>query len=49
VPNGAWLHAGIPSAGQQSWNLAFCPTVAAGHYTLREQDRLVIDGRLNPP
>lgn len=30
-------------------DLAFCPTVAAGHYTLRQQDRLGIDGRLNPP
>jgi len=71
VPNGAWLHAGIPSAGQQgwggdllarhpfvafpsvvskqSWNLAFCPTVATGRYNLREQGRLAIDGRLNPP
>jgi hypothetical protein len=34
---------------KQSWNLAFCPTVAAGHYSLRDKDRLVIDGRLNPP
>ncbi|MFM7169500.1 MAG: RES family NAD+ phosphorylase [Cyanobium sp.] len=71
VPNGAWLHAGLPSAGQQgwgaallnrhrfvafpsvvskqSWNLVFCPTMAVGHYSLREQARLVMDGRLNPP
>jgi RES domain-containing protein len=71
VPNPAWLHAGIPSAGQQgwgaallaahpfvafpsvvsksSWNLVFRPDVAAGKYKILEQDRLVIDGRLNPP
>ena len=71
VPNPAWLHAGIPSAGQQawgatlladhpfvafpsvvskcSWNLIFRPDTAAGLYELLEQDRLVIDGRLNPP
>jgi RES domain-containing protein len=70
VPNPAWLHAGIPSAGQQawgaslltahpfvafpsvvsksSWNVVFRPDVASGKYTLLEQDRLVIDGRLNP-
>lgn len=70
VPNPGWLHAGIPSAGQQawgaallashpfvalpsvvsksSWNIVFRPDVAAGKYTLLEQDRLVIDGRLNP-
>jgi RES domain-containing protein len=70
VPNPGWLHAGIPSAGQQawgatllakypflalpsvvsksSWNLIFRPDVALGRYALREQDRLVVDGRLNP-
>jgi RES domain-containing protein len=70
VPNPGWLHAGIPSAGQQSWgasllgahafvafpsvvskcswNIVFRPDVAAGKYTMLEQDRLVIDGRLNP-
>jgi RES domain-containing protein len=71
VPNPGWLHAGIPSAGQQSWgasllaahpfvafpsvvsklswNLVFRPGVAAGKYALLEQERLVVDGRLNPP
>jgi RES domain-containing protein len=71
VPNPAWLHAGIPSAGQQawgaallaahpfvafpsvvskpSWNLVFRPDMASGKYALLEQERLVIDGRLNPP
>lgn len=71
VPNPAWLHAGIVSAGQQawgaallaahpfvafpsvvsklSWNLVFRPDIAAGRYALLGQDRLVIDGRLNPP
>lgn len=71
VPNPGWLHAGIPSAGQQtwgasilathpfvafpsvvskpSWNLVFRPDVAIGEYTLLEQERLIIDGRLNPP
>ena len=70
VPNPGWLHAGIPSAGQQafgaallaahpfvafpsvvskcSWNVAFRPDVAAGQYKLLDQDRLVVDGRLNP-
>lgn len=70
VPNPGWLHAGIPSAGQQdwgaallathpfvafpsvvskpSWNLVFRPDLAAQKYTLLEQERLVIDGRLNP-
>lgn len=70
VPNPGWLHAGIPSAGQQawgaallvahpfvlfpsvvsksSWNLVFRPDIAAGRYAQLEQDRLVIDGRLNP-
>ena len=69
VPNPGWLHAGIPSADQQtwgaallaahtfvafpsvvsklSWNLVFRPDIAAGNYALLEQDRLVIDGRLN--
>lgn len=71
VPNPAWLHPGIVSAGQQawgaallvthpfvafpsvvsklSWNLVFRPDVASGQYALLGQDRLVIDGRLNPP
>lgn len=70
VPNPAWLHAGIPSAGQQSWgaalleahdfvafpsvvskpswNVVFRPDRASGKYTLRGQDRLVLDTRLNP-
>jgi len=71
VPNPAWLHAGVPSAGQQawgdallaahrfvvlpsvvsrlSWNLIFRPDVAAGQYRLLAQERLAVDGRLNPP
>jgi RES domain-containing protein len=32
-----------------SWNLVFRPDLAAGRYRLLAQDRLVIDGRLNPP
>ncbi len=70
VPNPAWLHAGMVSAGQQawgaallaahafvvlpsvvsrrSWNLVFRPDVAGGHYRLLAQERLAIDGRLNP-
>ena len=32
-----------------SWNLVFRPDVAVGKYALCGQDRLVIDGRLNPP
>jgi RES domain-containing protein len=71
VPNPAWLHGGIPSAGQQawgatlldanefvafpsvvsklSWNVVFRPDRAAGKYATLEQDRLVLDTRLNPP
>jgi RES domain-containing protein len=71
VPNPAWLHGGIPSAGQQnfgaellhthdfvlfpsavskkSWNMVFHPLKTAGKYSLRSQDRLVVDARLNPP
>ena len=71
VPNPAWLHAGIPSRGQQawgaslldahgfvafpsvvskfSWNIVFRPERASGKYSVLGQDRLVLDGRLNPP
>ncbi len=71
VANPAWLHAGLPSAGQQdwgaslleahpfvivpsvvsthSWNLVFQPSLARGKYQLVDQERLAIDGRLNPP
>ena len=71
MPNPAWLHGGVPSAGQQrfgadlllahgivvlpsavskhSWNLVFSPVVAAGRWQLLHQQRLVVDGRLNPP
>jgi RES domain-containing protein len=71
VPNPAWLHGGIPSAGQQgwgaqlldahpfvafpsvvsklSWNIVFRTDRAAGRYSVLEQDRLVLDTRLNPP
>jgi len=71
IPNPAWLHGGIPSAGQQawgatlldahafvafpsavsnlSWNVVFRPDRAAGQYARLEQDRLVLDTRLNPP
>jgi RES domain-containing protein len=39
----------LPSVvSKSSWNIVFRPDVAAGKYTLLEQDRLVIDGRLNP-
>ncbi len=70
IPNPAWLHGGIPSAGQQhfgaellgrhgfvafpsavsklSWNLVFMAGVAAARYSLRSQERLVLDTRLNP-
>lgn len=70
IPNPAWLHGGIPSAGQQrfgaellgrhafiafpsavskrSWNLVFAPELASGHYALEQQERLVVDTRLNP-
>jgi RES domain-containing protein len=71
VPNPAWLHAGIPSAGQQawgasligkhdfvvfpsvvsklSWNIVFHPERARGRYSVLDQDRLVLDTRLNRP
>ncbi len=70
IPNPAWLHGGIPSAGQQrfgaellgrhafvafpsavskkSWNLVFVPGLASGRYVLQQQERLVVDTRLNP-
>ncbi|MFT3800775.1 MAG: hypothetical protein QM766_06085 [Burkholderiaceae bacterium] len=31
-----------------SWNVVFRPDLAVGRYLMREQERLVIDGRLNP-
>jgi len=31
-----------------SWNVVFRPDRAAGQYALRDQDRLVLDTRLNP-
>lgn len=34
---------------KQSWNLAFRPDRAERKYVLLEQDRIGIDGRLNPP
>ncbi len=71
LPNPAWLHGGVPSAGQQrhgaallaahgivvlpsavskrSWNLVFSPEAAAGRWKLLQQERLVLDTRLNPP
>lgn len=70
LPNPAWLHGGIPSAGQQawgadllalhpfvalpsvvansSWNIVFRPDKATGRYGITEQDRLILDTRLNP-
>ena len=70
LPNPAWLHGGVPGAGQQrfgagwlaspgvlviasavsrhSWNLVFSPDVAGARVRLLQQQRLVIDTRLNP-
>lgn len=40
----------LPSVvSRASWNLVFRPDLASGQYALREQVRLLIDGRLNPP
>ena len=40
----------LPSAVSKcSWNLVFSPAVAAGRFRLQHQQRLVVDGRLNPP
>jgi len=40
----------VPSVvSKHSWNLVFQPSLARGRYQLVEQERLVIDGRLNPP
>jgi RES domain-containing protein len=40
----------IPSSvTQESWNLLFNPTRAAGRYELETQKRFALDTRLNPP
>lgn len=40
----------FPSAvSRSSWNLVFSPETAAGRWRLAHQQRLVVDGRLNPP
>jgi RES domain-containing protein len=40
----------IPSTvTQESWNLLFNPTRAAGRYELETQERFALDTRLNPP
>ena len=40
----------IPSAvSAHSWNLIFVPSVAAGIYVLRSQERFALDTRLHPP
>jgi RES domain-containing protein len=40
----------FPSAvSKRSWNLVFEPGLASGKYTLRSQERLSVDTRLNPP
>lgn len=40
----------IPSTvTQESWNLLFNPTRAAGRYALETQKRFALDTRLNPP
>lgn len=40
----------IPSTvTQESWNLLFNPTRAAGRYELETQKRFALDTRLNPP
>jgi RES domain-containing protein len=40
----------LPSAvSKRSWNLVFQPAVASGKYSLRSQERLSVDTRLNPP
>jgi RES domain-containing protein len=40
----------IPSTvTQESWNLLFSPTRAAGRYELESQKRFSLDTRLNPP
>jgi RES domain-containing protein len=40
----------IPSTvTQESWNLLFNPTRAAGRYALETQKRYALDTRLNPP
>ncbi len=39
----------LPSAvAKNSWNLVLLPAVAAGRYWLQQQQRLVVDARLNP-
>lgn len=39
----------IPSAiSAHSWNLLFSPTLAAGRYTLVQQERFALDPRFNP-
>lgn len=40
----------IPSAvSDESWNLLFSPTRAAGRYEVETQKRFALDRRLNPP
>ena len=40
----------IPSAvSKHSWNLVIEPEVARGRFSLRSQERLAVDTRLNPP
>ncbi len=40
----------LPSTvSRPSWNLVFSPEHAAGRWQLVAQQRLVVDGRLNPP
>jgi RES domain-containing protein len=40
----------VPSAvSSHSWNLIFVPSVAAGLYALRVQERFALDTRLHPP
>ncbi len=40
----------IPSTvTQESWNLLFNPTRAAGRYVMERQQRFALDTRLNPP
>lgn len=40
----------FPSAvSKRSWNLVFEPGRASGLYQIRQQERLVVDTRLNPP
>lgn len=47
---GARALVAVPSViSKLSWNVAFGPDTAAGQYALLEQDRLVLDTKLNPP